>query len=150
MPGWRQVDYRGFLDRSELRVTMGQSIAGLVTLWPVPGYIDAKPTKMFEYMAAGLAVIASDFPLWRQILEDAGAGICVDPRSPSAIAEAIGRLTDSPGEAERMGQRGREAVLGRYNWENEAKTMLQLYARGSGESAAGHDKHGPKSTYDGQ
>jgi hypothetical protein len=130
MPGWQQVDFRGYVGRSALQEIMAQSMAGLVTLWPVPGYVDSKPTKMFEYMSAELPVIASDFPLWRQILLETGAGICVDPQSPVAIAEAIVRVMHNPGEGARMGKAGREGVLGKYNWENEAKTLIRLYEHG--------------------
>lgn len=129
MTGWRQVDYLGYVDRSELQRVLSESVAGLVTLLPVPGYVDSNPTKMFEYMSAELPVIASDFPLWRGILEEAGAGICVDPQSPQAIAGAVLRIMDNPDEAVRMGKGGRAAILGKYNWPNEARTLLELYAR---------------------
>ena len=84
---------------------------------------------MFEYMAAGLPVIASDFPLWREIIERAGAGLLVDPESPRQIAEAIEWILTNEKEAEQMGQRGREAVLSEYNWEKEEEKLLQLYDR---------------------
>lgn len=129
MPGWHQVDYLGYLDRAELRRVMSESIAGLVTLLPIPGYVDSNPTKMFEYMSAELPVIASDFPLWRRILEEDRAGICVDPQSPAAIAEAISNVIRAPDEAARMGKAGRAAVLEKYNWPNELKALLRLYAK---------------------
>lgn len=130
MPGWRQVDYLGYIDRPELQRVMSESVAGLVTLFPIPGYVDSNPTKMFEYMSAELPVIASDFPLWRRILEETGAGICVDPHSPQAIAGAVLGIMDNPEEAVRMGKAGRAAILGKYNWPNEARALLELYARG--------------------
>ena len=57
-------------------------------------------------------MIASDFPLWRRIIEDAGCGLLVDPFDTRAIATAIERLITNPSEAEAMGQRGRKAVEG--------------------------------------
>jgi len=134
MPGWQQVDYLGYVDRPQLQRVMSESMAGLVTLMPVPGYVDANPTKMFEYMSAELPVIASDFPLWRQILEDAGAGICVDPQSPQAIASAISSIMHNPDEAARMGRGGRAAIIGKYNWPKELETLLHLYAHVHQES----------------
>jgi glycosyltransferase involved in cell wall biosynthesis len=82
---------------------------------------------MFEYMAAGLPVIASDFPLWRSIVQGAGCGLLVDPQNPMAIRDAIERLLRNPQEAERMGARGREAVRQKYNWPVEEQKLLNLY-----------------------
>lgn len=127
LPGWRQVDYRGHVDRSGVRQVMRESAAGVVTLLPTPAYLDALPVKMFEYMSAELPVVASDFPLWRQILEDAQAGVCVDPQSPEAIAAAIRELVDDPIRIERMGKAGRAAVMARYNWPNEAEKLVKFY-----------------------
>jgi hypothetical protein len=80
-------------------------------------------------MAAGLPVVASDFPLWRQIVEGTGCRLLVDPRDPQAIASAIGWLFTHPDEAAVMGERGRQAVGTTYNWGVEAKRLLSFYER---------------------
>lgn len=129
LPGWQKIDELGFLDRNGVRDVLARSIAGLVTLHPVINYIDALPVKMFEYMSAGIPVIASDFPLWRMIIVGNDCGIMVDPLNPIQIAEAIDYLVAHPEEAERMGSNGRKAVLERYNWPNEDKKLLKLYER---------------------
>ena len=103
-------------------------MAGLVTLHPAINYLDALPVKMFEYMAAGLPVIASNFPLWKQIIEGNQCGICVDPLDPKAIAEAIDYLILHPEEAERMGRNGQRAVQEKFNWGIEEKKLLDFYA----------------------
>jgi hypothetical protein len=84
---------------------------------------------MFEYMAAGLPVIASDFPLWREIVDGAGCGLLVDPMDPRAIAEAMQWIIDHPEEAAEMGRRGRAAVEHTYNWEAESTKLVELYRR---------------------
>jgi glycosyltransferase involved in cell wall biosynthesis len=127
MPGWDRVDPHGYLDRAGVRDAMGRALAGLVTLHPVPNYLDALPVKMFEYMAAGLPVIASRFPLWRDIVEGNDCGVCVDPLDPAAIAAAIDHFCRHPDEARRMGENGRRAVLARYNWQSEADTLCAFY-----------------------
>lgn len=83
---------------------------------------------MFEYMSAGLPVIASDYPLWRNMIEDAACGLLVDPLNPQAIANAMQWSLDHPDEADAMGQRARIAVEQDYNWESESSGLLQLYA----------------------
>jgi glycosyltransferase involved in cell wall biosynthesis len=82
---------------------------------------------MFEYMAAGIPVIASDFPLWRHIVEEADCGLLVDPLDPVAIAAAIDRLVSDPQLARRMGENGRRAVLERYNWGVEEQKLFAFY-----------------------
>ena len=126
--GWQQVDALGFLGRKEVAQVLGRAVGGLVTFLPAPNHIDAQPNKMFEYMSAGVPVIASHFPLWRDIIEGNDCGLCVNPLDPAAIAKAIDYLVTHPQEAERMGRNGQRAVAERYNWKIEEAKLLQLYA----------------------
>jgi len=126
-PGWAAVDELGFQNREGVRETMARCIGGLVTFHPLPNHVDAQPNKMFEYMSAGIPVIASDFPLWREIIIGNECGLCVDPMKPGAIAEAIDYLATHPEEVQRMGDNGKMAVQQRYNWNNEEKKLLVLY-----------------------
>lgn len=126
---WPRVEYLGQVGRAQVRDVLARSRAGMVTLLPMPSYMDALPIKMFEYMSAGLPVIASDFPLWRQIVDAAGCGCCVDPLDPVAVADAIARLLASPADAERMGAAGRLAVERTFNWPHEERKLLDFYRR---------------------
>jgi glycosyltransferase involved in cell wall biosynthesis len=125
--GWRQVDELGYLQRHEVARELANSRAGLVLLHPTRSYTESQPTKLYEYMVAGLPVIASDFPLWREIVLGNRCGLCVDPNQPRAIAEAIDYLLNHPDEARVMGANGKRAVLTKYNWNNEREVLLQLY-----------------------
>ncbi len=127
LPGWQKVDYRGTVSRDEVRRIMAASRAGLLFFHPEPNHVDAQPNKMFEYMSAGLPVLASDFPLWRSLLEDSGAGRCADPQDAQAIARCIAALLDDPAAARTMGERGREAVNRVYHWAHEEKKLVGLY-----------------------
>ena len=132
--GWRRVNAHGFLDRRGVREVMKRSLAGIVTFHPLPNHLDSHPTKMFEYMSSGIPVIASNFPLWRDIIEGNQCGICVDPLDPRAIAAAIDYLATHPQPAKAMGENGRRAVLEKYNWTVQANRLVDFYG------AISHDK----------
>ena len=127
-PQWQHVNWHGELDRNGLTVLLGRVLVGLVILHPEKSFITSQPTKLFEYMAAGIPVIASDFPLWRNIIQEANCGILVNPFDSQAIAAAIEYLVSNPCEAQNMGQRGRRAVEKRFNWANEEQTLLSFYS----------------------
>lgn len=129
MQGWSKVEEMGQLNRNEVKEVLSRSMAGLVVLHPIINYIDAVPTKMLEYMVASIPVIASDFPLLKEFVEDNNCGICLDPLNPQAIAQAIQWIIDHPDEAKRMGENGRRAVEEKYTWEEEAKKLLSLYEK---------------------
>ena len=125
--GWEKVIECGQVPRNEISRIMSKSIAGLILFHPVPNHVNAQPNKIFEYMAAGIPVIASDFPLWRELVENNGCGLCVNPSQPWKVAEAILWMADHPEEAEKMGQRGRTLIETQYNWTKEAEKLLQVY-----------------------
>ncbi len=127
IPGWDRVNAIGVVGRDGVREILGRSLAGLVTFYPLPNHVDAQPNKMFEYMSSGLPVIASNFPLWKQIVEGNQCGLCVDPLDPGAIAEAIEYVVSHPDEARAMGERGKKAVYEKYNWGAEAVKLTSLY-----------------------
>ena len=128
-PGWQRVQALGQLERGAVQQLLARCRAGLVTLHPTANYLDSLPIKMFEYMAAGIPVIASDFPAWRTLVEAWRCGVLVDPLDPAAIARAIDELGADAPRAQAMGERGRQAVLTHLHWEHECQHLLALYAR---------------------
>lgn len=129
MPGWARACFLGWLSRPETLNLLAEARAGIVTLLPEPNYIEAQPNKLFEYMAAGLPVIASNFQAWRSIIDGIGCGIQVDPESPDEIARAIQWIMEHPAESEAMGMRGRAAIEQQFNWEATSKNLLEFYRR---------------------
>ena len=126
-PGWHRVRYLGHLNRKQVVEMLGRASAGLVLYLPEGQNHCAMPHKLFEYMAAGIPVIATDLPLWRRLLDGIDCALFVDARKPQSIAEAIQHVIDHPEEAAKMGRIGREAVHTRYNWESQAKELVKLY-----------------------
>lgn len=126
------IKYKGHLPFEEMYSYMKVSDIGIVMFLPEPNHITALPNKIFEYMAAGLPIVASNFSLWKEIIEGNHCGICVNPLDPKEIARAIEYLIEHPEEAKKMGENGRKAVLEKYNWENESKKLLDVYKGLSG------------------
>lgn len=125
--GPQGISIRGYMLPYDGWSIIAKCHIGLAILQPIPNYLESYPTKMFEYMALGLPVIASSFPLYREIVDGNNCGICVDPTNSTEIAQAIQWLIDHPEDAVSMGTRGQEAVRNKYNWSTEANKLLELY-----------------------
>lgn len=128
LPGWGRVQFLGWLSRRDTIDVLGQIRAGVLLLHPIPNHVEAMPVKLFEYMAVGVPVIASNFPLFQEIVGGAGCGLLVNPLDPEAIAKAMAWLLDNKSEAELMGKRGQEMVRKQYNWDTESIKLTTLYA----------------------
>lgn len=123
------ITMHGWLSREGVVRALANARAGLVLLRPTPAYVESLPTKMFEYMSAGLPVIASDFPTWSSILGKYKCGIMVDPEDSDSIGNAIDWIYDNPDEAAAMGARGKLAIEHDLNWQSEARRLLGAYSR---------------------
>ncbi|HEY0797177.1 MAG TPA: glycosyltransferase family 4 protein [Acidisarcina sp.] len=121
------IEYLGYVKRPEVAQLLGRARAGILLLHPTFNYLPSQPTKLFEYMAAGLPVIMSDFPYIRSVVQDANCGILVDPLNPVESANAIVWIMQHPAEAAEMGRRGQRAVAEHYNWEHEAEGLIATY-----------------------
>jgi glycosyltransferase involved in cell wall biosynthesis len=123
------VDYVGVTPPEEARELVGTAKVGLLLLIGTKAYENTLPTKIFEYMAEGLPVIASDVPLWKRFLDETGAGVVVPADDGAAAGAAAARLLADPAAAAQMGERGRQVAAERFSWETEAQTLLALYDR---------------------
>lgn len=127
LTGFAKVAFLGWVPHEEVYHHLQTADVGLVCLHPEIRYQVALPVKLFEYMVAGLPVIASNFPLWKEIVEGNKCGLTVDPLNPREIAQAIEYLLEHPELRRKMGENGRRAVLEKYNWENESQKLLKIY-----------------------
>lgn len=134
------VNYLGHIGREEINELYGKAVVGLVLLLPTASYIYSLPIKMFEYMAAGIPFVASDFPLWKKIVNKYNCGICVPVRNQEKIQEAITYLLSHRKEAEEMGRNGRKAVEEMFNWGHEKVLLVKLYEKLSEEEELENDK----------
>jgi glycosyltransferase involved in cell wall biosynthesis len=86
------------------------------------------PTRLFEFMAAGLPVVASRVGPQTGIIAEAQCGLLVDPGDPQEFADAIERLTRNKEFAAKCARNGRDAFLRKYTWESQMAKLEVFYA----------------------
>ncbi|MDR4498079.1 MAG: glycosyltransferase family 4 protein [Candidatus Scalindua sp.] len=105
---------------------------GLICFSPEPNNLaclSGRNNKLYEYMAGGLAIIGSNFPKWKEVIEGGNFGITANPKNPRDIAQAIDYLLDNPELLKQMSENGLKAVHEKFNWDFEKKRLLSLYAQ---------------------
>lgn len=125
----KNIAYKGFLCRSDMFKFYYSIDCGLVIFHPEPNHIISQPTKMKEYMEAGIPFIASNFPKWKEFVEKYKCGICVDPLDIDDIVNAMEWMVQHREEAKEMGLNGRKAIEQYFNWEIEERKLLDLYRK---------------------
>lgn len=121
------ITYTGRLDREGVNALYGKAVVGLCILKPISNYFYSQPIKLYEYMAAGIPFICSDFPLWRELAIVSGAGICVSPEDIKDISRAINQLLNDRELAQKMGRNGRQFVTKDCLWDKEEEKLVKLY-----------------------
>jgi glycosyltransferase involved in cell wall biosynthesis len=104
------------------------ALAGLVPIVDVSGRAKTglAPLKLFETLAAGVPVIATDYPTQADFVRDNDCGLVVPPGDSAALARAIGKLARDPAAAKAMGARGRAAVERDHSWDHRAAEVDRL------------------------
>ncbi len=123
------VEYLGILNRDEVTALISGAKVGLCILHPIPNYLEAYPIKIFEYMAAGTPVVASNFPLYKEIVENTFSGINVNPLNIQEVVAAIHKILESKEMAAQMGSNGIKMVNAQYNWEAESHNLTEAYQK---------------------
>jgi glycosyltransferase involved in cell wall biosynthesis len=136
----RLAEERGVAERVELcpavaphRVAgaIAPAAAGLALIQPTPrSYALSLPNKLFEYLAAGLPILASEAPTIRAFVEANGVGLTVPADDPEAIAEGMIEIVEPKRNAE-LRAAVREAAR-RHSWEREAEGLRQAYREALG------------------
>lgn len=122
------VDFLGWLPRTGVWELLLSSAVGLAVLDRTPNYERAQPTKVYEYLAAGLDVIASDFPLWRRLFVDVDQVTFVEPGDAAALAHSIQQRLDHPSDAATRASL-REHVATTWSWSRQRAALLDVHAR---------------------
>lgn len=123
-PGCANLTFHGFLPPSEV-VAWQKSMDVLLAPYQesVPTVAWMSPLKIFEYMASGKAIIASDLPALREVLADGQNSLLVPSDDVAAWAAALNRLSDLQ-VRERVGQQAVEDIRSKYTWARRAVNVL--------------------------
>lgn len=124
------IRFTGHVPQYQVKALLAESCIAVLPNRPDPDSEFTSPLKLFEYMAAGCAVVATDLPALRAYLGESHAA-WAEAINPSSLAEAIRGLCQSPERARALGAWGREAVRAR-TWQQRAMDMQQLIHQASG------------------
>jgi glycosyltransferase involved in cell wall biosynthesis len=127
MPGWSRIDYIGFVDHEEANRIIKESIIGISVLYPTPNYVNALPTKMFEYMLFRTAVVSTNTPVVKEIIDKYHCGLCIESLSAKNIADSIKLLLQNLNLTTEMGLNGQKAIISDFNWEAESRKLINVY-----------------------
>lgn len=125
----KNAEFLGMTDLKGVYEHMHSAAVGLMCLQPLFGYADTSPNKLYEYMSAGLPMVASDFPLWKDLLVRDNTGLAVDATDPKAIAKAIDYLLENPDVCRKMSESGKRLFREKYSWTSQEAKLLDLYER---------------------
>jgi glycosyltransferase involved in cell wall biosynthesis len=124
-----RVDLVGFVPHAQVRDRLAGATVAAV---PLPDNLMARyftsPLKLFDYMAAGVPIVASDLPSIREVVTDGDSALLVPPDDPGALASAIRRVMVNPGLADRMRRTAFDRV-GQYTWDARAARIIEAFER---------------------
>ena len=129
---WDRVDYYGRIEYKDLFPFLQKSSAGLIIRtygYPNSGYTKGSLgcNKFFEYMMAGIPLIASNMEDWAAIINRFKCGLLVDPDDAGSISNAINFIINNPDKAKEMGDNGKKAAMEYYHWGTQEKILFEIY-----------------------
>ena len=114
------------LPKTGMAQALAAADACIAILKPVAMYRTVYPNKVFDYMAAGRPVVLAIEGVIREVVQGAGAGLCVPPGDPQALAKAIRYLADHREEGREMGRRGRQCVVENFDRPALAERLAEI------------------------
>lgn len=132
LSGWGKVHYGGKVPFEAVQTEMKKANIVMAILKPSNNTFNEEGTlgntKLFEAMENSKPIIATNFKLWKDILEKSNCGICVDPNDSKEIENVISyMLSCSDQQLTEMGQNGFKIVKEKYNWDVCEKELYSIY-----------------------
>jgi glycosyltransferase involved in cell wall biosynthesis len=131
-----RVTWHGWLPNDRALEIVAGSLAGLSLLRDLPNYRVSLPTKVVEYLAAGVPVVSTPLAQAVRLVEQSGGGTIVPFEDVGAAAEAVRQLRARPEEAAAMGRRGRDLVASGWTWDTEQERFRAAVREAAGPRAA--------------
>lgn len=134
LPGWKKTTYYGVRPFDEVQKELKRASGAFALLKPCRNTFYHEGTmgntKLFEAMFNQTPVIATDFDLWKDVVEKNECGYLIDPNNKEEIKKAINRVLQlSTDEIKAIGARGKRAVIDEYCWEKASIDLIGLYRR---------------------
>jgi len=118
-----QADFRGRVPNAQALAALPAMDVGVIPHVAEESWHTTVPNKLFDYMAAGLAVVTSDARPAARIVRETGAGFVYHHSEASDLARALAALVD-PDVRLGFARRGQAAVRDTYHWELDAQRLL--------------------------
>jgi len=122
------VKFTGWIESGDIPAIIKQGDVGLIPHWLNELTHTTIPNKLFDYMMAGVPVLATDMKPIRKIIQETNCGLII-PNTPQAVADLILKLKKSPTLRHQMGQNGLWATATKYNWSVESETITKTIER---------------------
>lgn len=123
------------LAKEDMASALAAADVCIAILKPLPLYATVYPNKVFDYLAAGRAVVLAIDGVIRQVVADANAGIFVPPGDPHAMADALVHLSTQPEQVRAMGAAGRAFLEAHFNRPELAAQLEAVLLEIAGEQA---------------
>jgi hypothetical protein len=121
------IDIHPNVKPSMIDTFLSKGFIGIAVEQNTPEKTLAIPTKLFEYMATGLPIIASDLPLTKEIIHNSKSGITVTSDDANQYVDAVEYLLSNPLVFSEMREHGFNAIENEYSWKNEKETLVKFF-----------------------
>jgi glycosyltransferase involved in cell wall biosynthesis len=122
------VTITGFVPQAQVPQWLAAADIAVLPYPELPGELWFSPLKLYEYMAAGKAIVASRAGQIAEILEDGHSGILVTPGDVAALSQTLLRLIADPALQRRLGRNARQQAVANHSWEQYIARLAQIYA----------------------